>query len=193
MAKTNKSGTDITRGFAVLVGLGMILVIAGIVGLVYVAAATITSMILFGWLLLIGGVVGLLHSVQLRGTNFFWLGLVVAALNIAAGVVMIRLPAVAAAALTMFAALLFLAGGIFRLFGGLVVRGPQMASTMVQGALGILLAVAVLADWPNSSRYVIGAFLSLLLLFDGLGLIATGYGGRHAVGMVTRAQQRSVR
>ena len=49
--------------------------------------ATLTSMLLFGWLLLIGGAVGLLHAIQARGSNFFWLGVVVAALNIAAGVV----------------------------------------------------------------------------------------------------------
>ena len=49
-------------------------------------------MLLFGWLLLIGGVVGLLHAIQSRGTSFFWLGVVVAALNIAAGVVVIRHP-----------------------------------------------------------------------------------------------------
>lgn len=32
----------------------------------------------------------------------------------------------------------------------------------------------VLGNWPSSSRYVIGCFFSLALLFDGLGLLATG-------------------
>jgi uncharacterized membrane protein HdeD (DUF308 family) len=88
----------------------------------------------------------------------------------------------------MFAALLFLTGGIFRLFGAVVVRGPQLVWTMVQGALGILLAVLVLANWPQSSLYVIGTFVSLALLFDGLGLVATGIGGRRVVGMVSDAR-----
>jgi len=92
------------------------------------------------------------------------------------------------AALTMFIALLFLTGGIFRLFGGLVVRGPQMVWTIVQGAVGILLAVLVLAHWPSSSLYVIGTFVSLTLLFDGLGLISAGIGGRRIVSMVTEAR-----
>lgn len=178
----------ISRSFGWVAALGVILVIGGLVGLAYVAFATLTTMILFGWLLLIGGVVGLFQAVQNRTTNFFWLALVVAALNIAAGVVVIRQPEVTAAALTMFAALLFLAGGIFRLFGALAVRGPQMVWTMVQGAVGILLAVLVLANWPHSSLYVIGAFVSLALLFDGLGLIAAGIGGRRIVGMVADAR-----
>jgi hypothetical protein len=55
----------------------------------------------------------------------------------------------------------------------------------VQGAFGLLLGVLVLATWPSSSQYVIGTFFSLSLLFDGLGLIATGYGGRRIVGMVS--------
>lgn len=172
------------RRFGWLAVLGVVLVLAGLVGLVYTGLATLTSMILFGWLLLIGGAVGLLHAVQARGNNFFWLGAVVAALNIAAGVVVIRTPEAAAEALTMFAALLFLTGGVFRLAGSLVVRGPQFGWTLVQGAFGLLLGILVLANWPSSSKYVIGTFFSLALLFDGLGLIATGYGGRRVVSMV---------
>ena len=84
----------------------------------------------------------------------------------------------------MFAALLFLTGGVFRLVGSLVVRGPQFALTLLQGAFGLLIGILVLADWPSSSKYVIGCFFSLALLFDGLGLIATGIGGRRIVSLV---------
>ncbi|MDQ0597512.1 uncharacterized membrane protein HdeD (DUF308 family) [Streptomyces canus] len=175
----------LSRDFGWLAALGVILVLAGLVGLIYTGVATLTSMLLFGWLLLIGGAVGLLHAIQARGTNFFWLGVVVAALNIAAGVVVISRPEAAAEALTMFAALLFLTGGVFRLAGSLMVRGTQFGWTLVQGAFGLLLGILVLASWPSSSKYVIGCFFSLALLFDGLGLIATGFGGRRIVGMVS--------
>ncbi|MFD4543841.1 HdeD family acid-resistance protein [Streptomyces bauhiniae] len=188
MARSGKTGTrgakGLSRSFSWLAVLGVILVIAGIVGLVYTGVATLTSMILFGWLLLIGGVVGLLHAVQARGTNFFWLGVIVAALNIAAGIVVIRMPHAAADALTMFAALLFLAAGLFRLAGSLIVRGPQFGWTLLLGAFDLLLGILVLVSWPGSSQYVIGCFFSLALLFDGLGLIAAGYGGRRVVGMM---------
>jgi uncharacterized membrane protein HdeD (DUF308 family) len=173
------------RGFGWLAALGVILVVAGLVGLVYAGVATLTSMLLFGWLLLIGGAVGLLHAVQARGTSFFWLGVIVAALNLAAGVVVIRRPDETAAGLTMFAALLFLTGGLFRLVGSLVVRGPQAGWTLLLGAFDLLLGILVLIDWPSSSQYVIGCFFSLALLFDGLGLIATGFGGRRIVGLVS--------
>ncbi|MEU6386765.1 DUF308 domain-containing protein [Streptomyces bauhiniae] len=188
MARSGKTGArgarGLSRSFSWLAVLGVILVIAGIVGLVYTGVATLTSMILFGWLLLIGGVVGLLHAVQARGTNFFWLGVIVAALNIAAGIVVIRMPHAAADALTMFAALLFLAAGLFRLAGSLIVRGPQFGWTLLLGAFDLLLGILVLVSWPGSSQYVIGCFFSLALLFDGLGLIAAGYGGRRVVGMM---------
>ncbi|WP_306335820.1 HdeD family acid-resistance protein [Streptomyces sp. KL118A] len=174
----------LSRSFGWLALLGVILAVAGLVGLVYAGVATLTSMLLFGWLLLVGGVVGLLHAVQSRGSSFFWLGVVVAALNLAAGVVVIRRPEVAAEALTMFAALLFLTGGVFRLVGSLVVRGPQFALTLLQGAFGLLIGILVLAGWPSSSQYVIGCFFSLALLFDGLGLMATGIGGRRIVSLV---------
>ncbi|MET8687011.1 DUF308 domain-containing protein [Streptomyces sp. NPDC004732] len=185
----------VSRSFGWLALLGVILAVAGLVGLVYTGVATLTSMLLFGWLLLIGGIVGLLHAVQSRGSSFFWLGVMVAALNLAAGVVVIRRPDVAAEALTMFAALLFLTGGVFRLVGSMVVRGPQFALTLLQGAFGLLIGILVLAGWPSSSQYVIGCFFSLTLLFDGLGLIATGIGGRRIVSLVQpeegfKAEQR---
>ena len=189
----NPETARLSRDFGRLAALGVILVLAGLVGLIYTGVATLTSMILFGWLLLIGGVVGLLHAVQARGSNFFWLGVVVAALNIAAGVVVIVRPEAAAAALTMFAALLFLTGGVFRLAGSLVVRGPQFGWTLVQGAFGLLLGILVLASWPSSSTYVIGCFFSLALLFDGLGLMATGFGGRKIVGMVTEQHEAATK
>ncbi|MFI6876951.1 HdeD family acid-resistance protein [Streptomyces sp. NPDC050400] len=177
------------RGLGWLAVLGGLLVLAGLIGLAYTAFATLTSMLLFGWLLLIGGLVGLLHAIQSRGTSFFWLAVVVAALNLAAGVVVIRHPEGTAEALTMFAALLFLTGGVFRLVGGLVVRGPQFGWTLVQGAFGILLGVLVLGNWPESSRYVLGFFFSLALLFDGLGLLAMGLGGRRIVHLVEQAEE----
>jgi uncharacterized membrane protein HdeD (DUF308 family) len=193
MATSTKPGGEtakLRRGFGLLAGLGVVLVLAGLVGLIYTGVATLTSMLLFGWLLLIGGVVGLLHAVQARHQNFFWLGAIVAALNIAAGVVVIVKPHATAEALTMFAALLFLTAGIFRLVGSVVVRGPQFGWTLVLGAFDLLLGILVLANWPSSSQYTIGAFISLALLFDGLGLIATGYGGRRIVGMVSDRLER---
>ncbi|MET7341260.1 HdeD family acid-resistance protein [Streptomyces sp. NPDC087866] len=180
-----REGRKLHRSFGGLALLGILLVVAGLVGLVYTGVATLTSMILFGWLLLVGGLVGLVHAVQSRGTSYFWLGVVVAALNIAAGVVVIRHPHGTAEALTMFAALLFLTGGVFRLVGSVVVRGPQFGWTLLQGAFGLLLGLLVLFDWPHSSLYVLGCFFSLALLFDGLGLIAIGIGGRRIVSMVS--------
>ncbi|GGT11922.1 HdeD family acid-resistance protein [Streptomyces purpureus] len=179
-----REGRRLSRSFGWLALLGGVLVVAGLVGLVYTGVATLTSMWLFGWLLLVGGLVGLLHAVQNRGSSFFWLGVVVAALNLAAGVVVLRHPEGTAEALTMFAALLFLTGGVFRLVGSVVVRGPQFGWTLLQGAFGLLLGLLVLFDWPHSSVYVLGTFFSLALLFDGLGLLATGIGGRRIVSLV---------
>ncbi|MCX4806871.1 HdeD family acid-resistance protein [Streptomyces sp. NBC_01214] len=174
----------LNRSFALMTALGVLLALAGLVGLVYTAVATLTSMFLFGWLLLIGGVVGLLQAVQWRRSNYFWLAVIVAAINLAAGFVILRRPEASAEALTMFAALLFLTGGVFRLVGALVVRGANVGLAVVQGAFGILLGFLILSNWPGNSLYVIGTFFSLALLFDGLSLVAMGMGSRRILGLV---------
>ncbi|MYT25193.1 HdeD family acid-resistance protein, partial [Streptomyces sp. SID7760] len=172
------------RSFGLLALLGVLLVAAGLLGLFYAGFATLTTMFLFGWLLLAGGVVGLVQAFQSRKSNHFWLAVVIAAINIAAGFVILRRPEASAEALTMFAALLFLIGGVFRLVGGLVVRGTNLWVNLVQGAFGILLGFLVLASWPSSSLYVIGTFFSLALLFDGLSLILLGMSARRILGLV---------
>ncbi|MEU7601379.1 HdeD family acid-resistance protein [Streptomyces sp. NPDC040724] len=179
----------LSRSYGLLALLGVILVLAGLVGLVYTGLATLTSMFLFGWLLLIGGVVGLLQAVQSRKSNYFWLAVVVAAINLAAGFVILRRPEASAEALTMFAALLFLTGGLFRLVGALVVRGAHFGLALVQGAFGVLLGILILSGWPGNSLYVIGTFFSLALLFDGLSLIALGTGARRILGLVSEDEE----
>ncbi|MFI1154176.1 MULTISPECIES: HdeD family acid-resistance protein [Streptomyces] len=96
----------------------------------------------------------------------------------------LRRPEASAEALTMFAALFFLIGGVFRLAGGLVVRGTNLWVNLVQGAFGILLGFLIPAGWPSSSLHVIGTFFSLALLFDGLSLILLGTSARRILGLV---------
>lgn len=192
-ARSGSAEDEVRRSFGWLVGLGVVLVAGGVLGLLYVGIATLTSVLLFGWLLLVSGLVALAHAVMSRGSNYFWLGLVVAALYLAAGAVVIRYPDTTAEGLTLFAALLFLAGGVFRLVGSMVTRGPEMAWTAVQGAVGIVLGVLVLGGWPDSTLYVLGTFFSLALLSEGLGLMAMGFGGREVAEMVSRQRHHQVR
>lgn len=179
-----KDRKQLKRSFGLLAVLGLLLVVAGLIGLFYAGFATLTTMFLFGWLLLAGGLVGLVQAFQSRKSNHVWLAVVVAAINIAAGFVILRRPGASAEALTMFAALFFLIGGLFRLVGGLVVRGTNLWVNLVQGAFGILLGFLILANWPSSSLYVIGTFFSLALLFDGLSLVLLGMSARRILGLV---------
>lgn len=178
-------------GFGVLVLLGVILLVAGVIGLLYTAFATLTTMVLFAWLLLVGGIVGLVQAIQSRReAGAFWLTLAVAAVNIAAGIVLLRRPDVAAAALTLFVALLLLTAGLFRVVGGIASMSARMTWTVVVGVIDIVLGLLVLAEWPSNSRYVIGTFISLALLFDGLSMVSLGITGRRIVDMVRTEDAR---
>ena len=46
----------------------------------------------------------------------------------------------------------------------------------------------MLGNWPSSSRYTLGLYFSLSLLFDGLALIGTGVAARRVIGMVGEAR-----
>ncbi|NYI07358.1 DUF308 domain-containing protein [Allostreptomyces psammosilenae] len=166
----------------VLVVLGVVAVLAGFVGILWAGFAGLASMALFGWLLLIGGAVGLVQALSSRRGEGFWPALVVAALNIAAGVVVLRHPTVVAEGLLMLAALLFLAGGLFRIGGAFTTHGRTMVWLLLLGLFDLLLGLLVLAEWPNRALATIGTFLSLAVLVDGLALIGLGLGMRRILG-----------
>ena len=84
---------ELRRAAVLSIALGLLLVVGGVIGLIYVVLATITSAILFAWLLMIAGVLALVDAWQRRGKDGFWASGLTGALNLAAGVIILWKPA----------------------------------------------------------------------------------------------------
>jgi uncharacterized membrane protein HdeD (DUF308 family) len=166
------------------IALGVLLILAGGLGLVYVVAATITSAILFAWLLLMAGTAALVDAWQRRGRDGFWASAITAVLNLGAGLVILWKPAESIVALTMLVAVFLLVGGMFRIVGGIAGRVPGAGWLVLHGLIDVLLAVLILADFPNSSYYVLGVFLSVSLLVDGAALVTLGSVAHRGLGRI---------
>ncbi|HEV7756755.1 MAG TPA: DUF308 domain-containing protein [Mycobacteriales bacterium] len=164
--------------------LGALLVAAGVLGLIYVYVATITSAILFAWLLLLAGVAALADAWRRRGRDGFWASAITGALNLAAAVVIFWRPAESILALTMLVAVFLLVGGVLRVAGA--VAGPVAGAgwMALHGIVDILLAVLILATLPVSSFYVLGTLLSVSLLVDGIALAVLGAVAHRGLGRI---------
>ena len=159
---------------ALSVVLGLLLVAAGVLGLIYVYVATVTSAILFAWLLLISGIAALVDAWRRRGQDGFWASAITGVLNLGAAVVIFWRPAQSILALTMLVAVFLLVGGMLRIAGALAAPVPGSGWMGLHGLVDVLLAVLILATLPTSSYYVLGTLLSVSLLVDGIALAVLG-------------------
>ncbi len=165
---------ELRRATVLSIALGLLLVVGGVIGLIYVVLATITSAILFAWLLMVAGVLALVDAWQRRGKDGFWASALTGVLNFAAGVIILWKPAESLVALTMLVAVFLLVGGLFRILIGVAAGLPGSGWLVLQGVVDVVLAVLIIANMPEASFYVLGVLLSISLLVDGTALVVFG-------------------
>jgi uncharacterized membrane protein HdeD (DUF308 family) len=176
---------ELRRATMLSIALGLLLVLGGVIGLVYIVVATITSAILFAWLLILGGGLALVDAWQRRGKDGFWASAVTGVIDLAAGAIILWKPAESLLALTMLVAVFLLIGGLFRIVTGLAGGVPGSGWVVLHGVIDVLLSVLIIANLPEASFYVLGVMLSVSLLVDGLALMVLGTVAHRGLGRIT--------
>jgi uncharacterized membrane protein HdeD (DUF308 family) len=175
---------ELRRATLLSIALGLLLVVGGVIGLIYVVLATITSAILFAWLLMVAGVFALVDAWQRRGKDGFWASALTGVLNLAAGVIILWKPAESLVALTMLVAVFLLVGGLFRILIGVAGGLPGSGWLVLHGVVDVVLAVLIIANMPEASFYVLGVLLSISLLVDGTALVVLGSVAHRGLGRI---------
>jgi uncharacterized membrane protein HdeD (DUF308 family) len=166
---------SIRRSWGWFVAVGILFVLLGIAGLVFVGIATLVSVLFVGWAFVIAGLAEIANTIFRKGWSGFWLDLIVGIVTLMAGLFIVVQPLVGAKVLTIFIGVMFLIGGIFRLAAGIAMKNPYSGWFIVHGIVSLILAMLILAEWPYSSMWVIGTLVSIELLFDGLRLLSFGF------------------
>ena len=159
-----------------IVALGVIFMIAGIIALGSVVAATASAVLIVGIMMIMAGAAEIIAAFNVKdwGKAIFW-GLL-GVLYVAAGIIAIMNPFAAATILTLFLGIALIAGGIVRMFLAWHMReaGKPWAWIVVSGIISILLGAMIIAHWPYSSFYVLGIFLGIDLIFIGSSWFSIG-------------------
>jgi uncharacterized membrane protein HdeD (DUF308 family) len=124
--------------------------------------------ILFGITLMIAGIGELVASFwagQWRGAAVHVLAGI---LYLVLGFVMLNHPAEMAAALTFILGVAFLIGGLFRIVAAMQIKFHNWGWPLLNGIVTLLLGVLILKGWPDNKAWVIGLFVGIELIFDGL-------------------------
>jgi uncharacterized membrane protein HdeD (DUF308 family) len=154
--------------------LGCVLVALGIIALGSVVIASLAAAVAIGILLLLAGVGEVIGAFWCRGWSGFFLELLSGVLSIVVGLLFLRAPLNALAALTLLIACFLMVGGIFKIVAALSYRFAAWGWSLASGIIDVILGVMIWQEWPASALWVIGLFVGINLLFRGINWIALG-------------------
>jgi uncharacterized membrane protein HdeD (DUF308 family) len=154
--------------------LGGVLVALGIIALGSVVIASLAAAVAIGILLLLAGVGEVIGAFWCRGWSGFFLELLSGVLSIVVGLLFLRAPLNALAALTLLIACFLMVGGIFKIVAALSYRFAAWGWSLASGIIDVILGVMIWQEWPASALWVIGLFVGINLLFRGINWIALG-------------------
>ena len=160
------------------IALGILSLILGIVGLFMSVAVTLASTVIFGVFTVIAGILFFVEAFAQDGFGSKLLMSLVSVMYIIGGAVMTIHPTISAVWITLFMAFFFIFIGIVRIVSGLMMRqeSPAWFAIVINGVLGLLLGVLMYSGWPASGLWVIGMFVSIELIMQGVTVIAIANG-----------------
>jgi uncharacterized membrane protein HdeD (DUF308 family) len=159
-----------------IVALGVVFLIAGVIALGSVVTATETAVMVVGIMMLMGGVAEIIAAFGVKSWGKFLFWLLLGALYVAAGVIAIMNPLLAAVYLTLMLGVALAVGGVLRIFLAFNMKGGggPWAWVALSGLITFALGCMIIAQWPASSLFVLGIFLGIDLIFIGAGWITMG-------------------
>jgi len=151
--------------------LGLLLTVLGFVALGSSLFVTLITMELIGWLLIVGGIFEGLHAFTLKNWGGFFIDLLTGILYAVVGFLIVAHPAATAVTLTLLIAMFLIFEGAFRIATAVSVRFQNRFWLLLHGAIDLMLGLMIWQQWPLSGMWVIGLFVGIDMLFNGVSLV----------------------
>jgi len=162
--------------------LSILMILAGILGIVVPSAAGIAATMIVGWLLIFSGGAHLVFGWHTRSAGGFIWELLVAVFYLATGGYLLTHPAGGLLALTLVLAFFLLMEGIMEFVLSFRLR-PMHGSgwLLLDGILTVIVAVLIWRTWPFSAAWAVGMLVGISMLFSGLSRLVLSLGARRAI------------
>lgn len=151
--------------------LGIGLVIAGILAVLFPLVASIAAKVMIGWFLLVVGGVTLWHAFQARSWQDAALSGLIGVLHLAAGVYLAFFPLTGLVGLTVLLAILFGIQGAIEIAMARRQKSPGRWM-MISGIASLVLAVLLIVGLPGSALWALGLMLGINFLSSGIAFLA---------------------
>ena len=161
--------------------LGIVVLALGIIAAGSLLIATAASVLFVGAMMIAAGVVEIIHAFGVKTWGKFILWLLSGLLYIVAGYLAFANPLLAATVLTLFLAISLIASGLVRIWIGFTSQSLEGWGWVVAaGVVTTLAGLVIFSGWPVNSLWILGLFLAIDLIFQGITYIAFGFGLRRA-------------
>lgn len=160
---------------------GVALTALGFLALGYVVVGTIVSVVFNGFLMIVAGAAEVMFGFRAKTWGRMALLIAAGAIYVVAGLITVNHPLLAATVFTLLLGAGLVATGIVRLV--LAFQLPAEAPrwwVAIGAVVTTLLGIMILASWPGSSLVLIGTFLAIELIFQGVGWITFALGLKNA-------------
>lgn len=161
------------------VGSGLLMAVLGAVTIAFSLYATAAMVLLFGCLLVVAAVIQLANSCWARRWKGFTVGIFLGVLYLTMGFVLIEHPMQTAVAVTLVVAAGLMIGGLARIILSLMERWDGWQLSLCSGLLSLILGVGIWRDWPFSGIWIIGLYLGMEMIMNGLVWMGLGATMRH--------------
>ena len=158
-----------------IIAFGIALVALGIVAFGSVVTATIVSVFFVGMMMIFAGVVEIAVGFQAKSWSRFFLWMILGLAYAVAGMFALANPLLAAGVLTLLLGASLVATGLLRIVLAFQMKaGSAWGWVAVSGAITTALGAMILAQWPQSSLFILGLFLSIDLVVAGISWLSLG-------------------
>ena len=158
-----------------IIAFGVVVAALGALAFSSVLLATLVSVYVVGIMMLLAGAAEVAMGFHAKSWSRFLVWVLLGLIYLGAGISVLMNPLLAAGLLTLFLGIFLIVGGLMRIFLGFQMKaGSSWRLVVLSGTITTLLGIIILAHWPVSSLYVLGVFLSLDLMFAGIGWIGLG-------------------
>jgi uncharacterized membrane protein HdeD (DUF308 family) len=187
---------DLKISWGWLLALGILLAVLGFVGIGMAYWLTLAAVLWFGVLAIIAGIAQLVDAFHYKGWKSILWHVIIAVVYVIAGIVLIAMPVRSAFWLTLFIAISLIVAGVFRAAMAFQMRretgawGWVLLSAIISVVLGVLILGTVMPEqaavdtaeearaWIGQWGWVIGMFVAIELLVQGLTLISIALAAR---------------
>lgn len=152
--------------------LGVLLTLFGVFLLLSLPFAALSVVFIFGVLMMIGGVLHFIAAFKIFSGGFRWFWALFGLLYLAAGYYAFTTPVKTAIVLTNILAVVLIIAGVIRMFNALLFRVMQgWGWTFLSGLLTFIAGVVILIS-PDAPFWVLGLFLAVDILFQGINYLS---------------------